>query len=427
MYSTDKAKRHLSEKARTRKSTFLTVGRDRSVSVPTELAARFGLRPGEQLCVEELDRHLLFHRPVSHLARVYIEPTTYCSFSCKTCMRHSWNEQLGSMDMEVFGKVLDGLAEFSPLPSIFFGGYGEPLCHPDILDMVRRAKATGAEVELITNASALDETKIEQLVESELDTIWVSLDGATPECYRDVRQAPALPGIIRSLRQLKSIKYQRDTQKPALGIAFVVMKRNLSELAKVIRLGLRLGALKFSASNVEPHTDELRDEILYEKTLGQTMGSFASLDLPRMDSGGEWDHEVAAMLSDCGFHFANGRASTRSEDTCPFVEKGSTSVRWDGQVSSCLPLLHSHDAFLGNRKRRVREYVVGSLKEHSLRELWFEPSYVALRSRLQKYDYPPCTLCSSCAMIDGNQEDCFQNDPPACGGCLWAQGFVLCP
>ena len=407
--------------------TFLAVNTDGSITLPAELAQRSGILPGAPLCIEEVDRYLLIHRPITHLDRVYIEPTTCCPFDCTTCMRHSWNEKPGRMDMAVFEKVLDGLREFSPLPSVFFGGYGEPLSHPDVLDMVQRAKASGAEVELITNGSALDEDRIQRLVEVGLDSIWVSLDGATPECYGEVRQVPALPGIVRSLGLLKSVKYQKDTQKPVLGIAFVAMKKNVSELAKVISLGLRLGALKFSASNVQPHTKELLGEILYEKILGQKMGSFSLMDLPRMESGGEWDHDVAKMLSDCGFHFADGRAFTRAEDTCPFVAKGSVSVRWDGQVSPCLPLLHSHEAFLGSRKRTVKEFGLASIKDRRLREIWEDPSYVALRSRLQKFDYPPCTLCNSCSLVDSNQEDCFRNDPPACGGCLWAQGFVLCP
>ena len=123
-------------------------------------------------------------------------------------------------------------------------------------------------VAAVTNGSALDEEKTLRLVELGLDAIWVSLDGATPECYCEVRQTPALPGIVQNLRHLKSVKYQMDTQKPALGMAFVAMKRNLSELAEVMRLGLRMGAVKFSASNVEPHTEELRGEILYERILG---------------------------------------------------------------------------------------------------------------------------------------------------------------
>jgi hypothetical protein len=30
-------------------------------------------------------------------------------------------------------------------------------------------------------------------------------------------------------------------------------------------------------------------------------------------------------------------------------------------------------------------------------------------------------------MTESNQEDCFGNTFPTCGGCLWAQGFIRCP
>jgi hypothetical protein len=30
-------------------------------------------------------------------------------------------------------------------------------------------------------------------------------------------------------------------------------------------------------------------------------------------------------------------------------------------------------------------------------------------------------------MADENLEDCFGSPTPACGGCLWAQGFIQCP
>jgi hypothetical protein len=43
--------------------------------------------------------------------------------------------------------------------------------------------------------------------------------------------------------------------------------------------------------------------------------------------------------------------------------KGSVSVRWDGQVSPGLPLLHSHDGFLGSWKRKVNEFGLASTRE----------------------------------------------------------------
>lgn len=383
--------------------------------------------PGAPLCIEELDEQLLIHRPVTHLSKVYIEPTNDCPFACKTCMRNAWDEPTGRMNAETFSSILEGMRKFPTIPSVFFGGIGEPLSHPSTLEMISQAKSAGAKAELITNGLALDERTVESLVEMELDTVWVSLDGATQECYGDVRETAALPSIVENLRVLRAVKYRRDAPKPALGIPFVAMRRNRGELARVIDLGLRLGATQFSISNVQPHTEGLRDEIVYNKTLGQSIGAFSRMDLARMDSGGEWDHAVAGLLADCGLRYSNGMASTRLEDTCPFLESGSTSIRWDGKVSPCLPLLHSHSAYLGNRRRNIRERSFGSLGEKSLAEIGNDAGYVAFRQRLQEFDFPPCLRCNSCDSVDSNQQDCFGNKPPTCGACAWAQGFIVCP
>ena len=38
---------------------------------------------------------------------------------------------------------MEGLKVISPKPTVFFGGFGEPLSHPGIVDMVARVKALG--------------------------------------------------------------------------------------------------------------------------------------------------------------------------------------------------------------------------------------------------------------------------------------------
>jgi MoaA/NifB/PqqE/SkfB family radical SAM enzyme len=410
-----------------RKRTFVTTRADGSLIIPAELARRYGLAPGEILCIEALENEVLLHQPVTHLAKVYLEPTNDCPFSCRTCMRNSWNEPKGQMEEKVFARVVEGLRTLPVAPSVFFGGIGEPLSHSGTLTMIRHVKAAGAETQMITNGLALNEATVESLVDMKLDALWVSLDGATQECYEDVRQASALPSIVENLRMLKEVKYRRDARRPELGIAFVAMKRNRAELSRVIDLGLRLGATRFSLSNIHPYTEALRDEIVYERTLGQSLGAFSRLDLARMDSGGEWDHAIAGILADCGLRYSNGRAAAREEDTCPFVENCSTSIRWDGRVSPCLPLLHSHFEYLGDRRRTIEEFSFGSIAERSLLEIWNDPEYVAFRQRLQRFDFPPCLRCNSCDMADSNKEDCFGSRAPTCGACAWAQGFVVCP
>jgi MoaA/NifB/PqqE/SkfB family radical SAM enzyme len=122
-----------------------------------------------------------------------------------------------------------------------------------------------------------------------------------------------------------------------------------------------------------------------------------------------------------------GQTLELGANTCPFVAKGSLSIRWDGVVSPCLPLMHSHPSYLGENRRQSHAFSVGNINQGSLVAVWNDQSYVELRQRLQDFDFSPCTFCNSCEMAEANQEDCFGNVLPACGGCLWAQGFIQCP
>jgi MoaA/NifB/PqqE/SkfB family radical SAM enzyme len=122
-----------------------------------------------------------------------------------------------------------------------------------------------------------------------------------------------------------------------------------------------------------------------------------------------------------------GSYLNRNMDQCPFIERGSLAVRWDGKVSPCLPLLYTHRHYLGNRERTSRESFVGDVSNEDLMNIWNDVKYRELRKRLQDFDFSPCAFCNSCEMALENVEDCFGNTQPACGGCLWAQGLIRCP
>jgi len=116
-----------------------------------------------------------------------------------------------------------------------------------------------------------------------------------------------------------------------------------------------------------------------------------------------------------------------SANYCPFIEGGSTAISWDSSVSPCLPLMHSHESYLHDRRRSSRRHVIGNIANQSLIDMWNNPDYVALRQRVQDFDFSPCTFCGGCDLSEANEEDCFGNDFPTCGGCLWAQGVIQCP
>lgn len=401
--------------------------------LPPEVAARYGLSPGARVRLEQGTNGIRLHRPVTHLAKVYVEPTNQCNLTCRICLRNNWDEPLGHMAAETFGRILESLRAVSPTPTVFFGGLGEPLFHPHIVKWVARVKALGAQVEMITNGTLLTKKRSRQLIDAGLDVLWVSIDGATPESYADVRLGAALPKVLANLARFRTMRrgwgWRRPT--PEIGIAFVAMKRNIADLPQVLALGQRLGATHFVVSNILPYTAVMQAESLYRRVNRNitylSSPSLPSLSLPKMDlDEGTREAFFRALNSGCNVTFA-GNNLGGANDVCIFIESGSVAIGWEGSVSPCLPLLHTHVSYLNGRERVSRRHVIGSIAEHDLNDLWNDPEYVAYRERVQSFAFAPCSACGGCDLSEANEEDCFGNPFPACGGCLWAQGIIQCP
>ncbi|MCX7976087.1 MAG: radical SAM protein [Bellilinea sp.] len=400
------------------------------LEIPASLAERFGLQAGEQTILEENGRQLILHRPVTFLERVYVEPTNICNLHCRTCVRNVWDEPAGYMSEETYERLIQGVEVFYRRPTLFFGGYGEPLAHPRIFEMIAAARSIGAEVEIITNGTLLGKNACRTLVKLGVSVLWVSLDGATPQGYMDVRLGDALEQILSNLRYFRQFQ-QESGAATQLGIAFVAMRRNIHELPRLLEVGRELGARYYSISNVLAHTRQLQVESLYEQAQYDPEAEKTSLlpviNLPRADFPPDVQKALSAATRD-GYRLEiSGLDPLRTGNRCPFIEKGSLSVRWDGKVSPCLPLLHTHESYLGEHVRRSQAYFVGDLTNQTLDQIWREPAYVELRQRVQTFDFSPCVVCNSCEMAEQNLEDCFGNTQPACGGCLWAQGLIQCP
>ena len=401
-----------------------------------EVASRFGLKPGVQVLVDDAGDNLRLLKPVTHLSKVYIEPTNRCNLECRTCVRNVWDEALGEMSNATFTRIVEGLRSFSPTPTVMFGGLGEPLSHPNIVEMVAQVKSLGATVELITNGTLLAKEKSRQLIDAGLDMLWVSLDGATPESYADVRLGAALPEVLANLRDFSDARggsyyyFLPDaSMRPQIGIAFVAMKRNIADLPLVIRLGNRVGATQFLVTNVLPYTADMSKEILYSRALSHFayLPSSYRIELPKIDIDKDTTEPLFLTMR-CGHTLSLAGANlSEASDRCPFINKGAIALAWDGSLSPCLPLLHNHKSYMDGRERFSKSYVIGNVLERDLKDLWGDQEYTAFRDRVQRFDFSPCTFCGGCDLSERNEEDCFGSPFPTCGGCLWAQGIIQCP
>ena len=399
--------------------------------LPPDVRQKYGLKPGTKVRLDESGNLLRMHRPITQLTKVYIEPTSACNLNCITCFRNDWDQPIGHMSEETFEHIFKGLQTLDPIPDVYFGGIGEPLFHPKTIEWIARIKELGVKVELITNGTTLTRRKSQQLIDSGLDLLWVSLDGATPETYADVRMGAELPQIVANVKRFAKMRKASHFPVPEIGVAFVAMKRNIHDLAGVIKIGKSFRAKHFSVSNLQPATAEMQDELLFKKSINDIAyldgAKVPHLDLPKMDLD-EYTKEAifAAFNSQCSISFA-GNSWGGANDTCDFVESGTLSIAWSGDVSPCWPLMHTHVSYLHGKPRLSKKHIIGNLSQHSLESLWMHPEYLAYRERLHNFAYAPCTFCGGCDLSESNEEDCIGNTFPSCGGCLWAQGFIQCP
>jgi MoaA/NifB/PqqE/SkfB family radical SAM enzyme/pimeloyl-ACP methyl ester carboxylesterase len=135
-----------------------------------------------------------------------IEITTRCSMGCKYCARSFLKKEGRDMSLETFRRVIDLLPHAYRITMV---GLGEPLLHPDLVDIVALASSHGRRVGLVTNAMHLDQALSERLVRAGLRSIAFSIDAPTQESASSIRPGTDLDRVINNIRSFVKISKGR--------------------------------------------------------------------------------------------------------------------------------------------------------------------------------------------------------------------------
>ncbi|MCX5787858.1 MAG: radical SAM protein [Elusimicrobia bacterium] len=402
-----------------------------TLSFAPAIARKLGLSAGANLDIV-IERGRIAIRPNIHsLARVYVEASSRCNLSCRTCIRQTWSEPQGDMALPVFRKLVGDLRRFPHLESVMLGGFGEPTLHPDVLTMVSGLKALPIELEMVTNGTLLDDRMIEGLLKGGLDRLWISFDGADDTSYENIREGARFENVVQNLKRLREMN-RKSARKIAVGIAFVVTRENIADLKDLGRLARRFGADRILVSNVIPYGPDMEPQMVCNQAL--TFGTFADLpvktkmDLPRLDIDETTKEPLWRLLAGPESLSLMGEKVGARVDECRFIRERCVCIRWDGEVSPCMGLMHAHKTYFQKYEKKVRSHSFGGISQKSLWDIWKADDYVAFRERVAAFDFSPCHICGGCHLVEDNAEDCTGNTFPAtCGGCLWAQGIIQCP
>ena len=370
---------------------------------------------------------------------LYIEPTSHCNLSCVMCARRSWTkESAGHMDLALFDKTMD---EIPPsVRRIFFGGVGEPLHHPAVIYMLRRAKETGRTVEMITNGTLLSPQMSREIVEAKLDMLWISLDGTEEKSYEDIRQGASFKTLMDNIQTFNKRRFHPYGYAPRfdrisvkLGISFVLMKHNLEQFKLLFQKAQALGIAQIKATHLIPYDESQIANICYEQILpggayDEPSLSSVRVDIPFLDLRHIREHDILSLVENPVTAFSiMGTPLYIKENDCRFVRDGIAFLRWDGELSPCMALLHEHTLYQQGAKRNIRPCSFGSAKKQPVIDTWESDAYRAFRTRMLSGAFSHCTRCQPCEDFESNLEDCSGNPFPACGACLWAQGLIQCP
>ncbi|HNZ01117.1 MAG TPA: tungsten cofactor oxidoreductase radical SAM maturase [Anaerolineaceae bacterium] len=382
--------------------------------LPNDFLQRRHMPPSTEYWLNERQGDIILHPRVPDVQKLYLEATTGCNLQCRTCIRNIWGDPSALMKWDTFEALMNSLDGLPELKRVVFTGFGEPLSHPRILEMIERVRQRGLAVSIGSNGLLLREKMARELVRLGVDRLVVSVDGVKPETYGDVRGA-GLSELLDNVRRLNDIKQEVNTLIPALGIEFVVLKSNIDELPALTQLASHLNASRVLVTNVLPYTADMRDQMLYGYDPQPSLDArnwpvhsgawvtWGSLDLPRMHWG--------------------------AERRCKFIQDRSMVIGWDGGVTPCYALSHNYSYYaIDGCAKQVERYVLGNVNQQTLADIWMSEDYVLFRSEVRSFHFPSCPNCDLRETCDLRQrnEGCWGWNP-SCADCLWAQDIVRCP
>ena len=284
-----------------------------------------------------------------------IEPTTACNLGCPECPSglKQFTRPVGKLNTELHHKMLTQVSR-----SVFYINYyfqGEPFLHPQFLDLIKAAKQKKIYTATSTNAHFIDQNKAEEIVNSGLDRLIISIDGMTQETYENYRIHGSLDKVIKGTEFLVQAKKKLKSKTPHLIFQFLAVKQNEHEVDQVFKLGK------------EMDIDEVRIKSaqLYDYQNGNPL-------MPENEKYSRYK-----LQSDGTY-----RLKVKTGNHC-WRMWSSSVLTWDGKV---VPCCFDKDA----------KHVLGSLENIDFQSIWNSKKYSNFRQAVLS-DRNQIDICKNCS------------------------------
>lgn len=292
---------------------------------------------------------------------INIDPSDKCNFQCKFCptgdrelMKKTPGRNFGTMDFELYKKIIDDLAEFEDkIKVIRLYKDGEPLLNPNFAKMVAYAKNSGFvdRVDTTTNAALLNKDLSLKIIEAGLNRINISIEGVRDEQYKEFSGA--------------NVNFEKLVEN----IAFFYEHRAQCEMI------VKINGDVISEEDKQTFLDtfgDITDGIFIESI----MDCWPTFELEKVEvneSRGIYGQEIKEVL------------------TCPYPFY-SFPINSDGTASLCFLDWH-------------RKLVIGDVKKQTVKEIWESDAmknYQKMFLRGERKSHP---ICAECGQLKQGQPD----------------------
>jgi MoaA/NifB/PqqE/SkfB family radical SAM enzyme len=316
---------------------------------------------------------------------LYLETTNRCNLLCTTCPRtFEALESPADMSWDLFTRIVD---QFPQIARVVLHGVGEPMMVRALPRMIRYLKDRGTYVLFNTNGTLLTPRKGQELIDSGLDELRVSLDAAQPHAFKLVRGRDMFTRIVRNIRAFRALQHELAVERPRVSLWLTGLQETVAQLNDFVRL----------AHDIDVAEVYLQRLVYFPEGQGLARPESA-LFAGGADEEGRLVREAEALADELGIKFNASGATDPSASLSPQDEARPWSLcrrPWTlmyftalGRAIPCCiaPFsLRGYDSF-----------TLGNATQQSLREIWNGPRYQEFRSALLS-DTPP-RACASCGL-----------------------------
>ena len=342
-----------------------------------------------------------------------IEVTSRCNLQCVMCPVTVLADRWPARDLawETFERVAEA---FPRTQWVYLQGWGEPLLHRRIFEMIARAKSAGCQVGFTTNGTRLTPDNGERLLELGLDLVAVSIAGARAETHEAIRAGSDFAKLVANLRRFVARRAARRSALPKVEIFYLMTPGNLAELPEAVELASRLGVDELVATNLDyvitPELDSLR--------------AYAGAVPARVHRDTMAKARLAATRG--GVAFRPYPLEPREMAVCDLNPLRILFISADGWVSPCVYTALTEQSeiprFFEGAPASIPPVRFGNVRDRPLMEIWESADYHAFRQQFARRVLRAKTFSLAAAGADaGAEEETLAPEP--CRTCPKLYGF----